>query len=151
MLVPTWVLLLYPDLSTEVIFQLKNTPIALLKLGSQLGMFLILHRSTLASQDVFITRHHPNLTGHVSVVHPLERHDDGNTIALASPSLDPDADAIRIKLQIVLDPQRSTLARLTTRFDLLATDLRDVLRQGATVNITQLSAFALAIEIARDF
>lgn len=36
-MVPKWALLLYPDFSTEVVFQLKSTPMVMMKLGRELG------------------------------------------------------------------------------------------------------------------
>jgi hypothetical protein len=61
-IVPTWVVLYHADLSSEVIFSLKSTPVSMLLVGD-LGMSLEIHKSTFASKDVFITLHPPSLDG----------------------------------------------------------------------------------------
>ena len=149
-MVPTWVLLLYPDCSTEVIFQLKNTPMALLKLGRELGMFLALQRSTLASDDVFITKHRPHMLGHMSVCCATSTKsvtlDEGNTLSRRCVPK-PEDYTMKTTFHVQLHRQQSALACLTTHLDLLVTKHQDLLRGGAIVNISQLSSFTLAIDV----
>ena len=149
-MIPTWVFLQYPDLSTEVIFQLKDTPAVLLNLSQELGKSLVLQLSTLASDDVFVTQHRPHMSGHMSVwcgsIAKLVMPDEEDTLSTrCTPK--PDVDAIKTTFRVQLHPQQSALTCLTTRLDLLAAEHQDLLRGGAIVNITQPSSFILAIDI----
>ncbi|KAI8932270.1 hypothetical protein NX059_010471 [Plenodomus lindquistii] len=64
-MVSTCSLVEYGDQECNVVFALKNTPVALAQFRSKLGFSLHLHRSAVGNKDVFVTRYRPNMRGHV--------------------------------------------------------------------------------------
>lgn len=64
--VPSWVVLQKVDLSTEVIFAPNQSLYSFAAFGNKLGLELAISKSTLASEDVYITKNRPNMSTHVS-------------------------------------------------------------------------------------
>ncbi|EAS32822.3 uncharacterized protein CIMG_03846 [Coccidioides immitis RS] len=146
-MIPSWLVFQYSDLSTKVIFALKSTPAALFKFCGKLGMLLEIARSTIAGKDIFITKYRPNMSGHMSLSANM-----GSTEREAGPSesskeclTESVAEETSVQFHAALDPNESKLANITAHVDIFAESSRDMLRSGAAVKISQISPFEVAI------
>lgn len=66
-LIPTWKILLCPDLSTEVDFGIRGLSESTQVLVDEFGPDLSIHKTVLFADDVFITRNPPNMPEYTSV------------------------------------------------------------------------------------
>ncbi|KAL1962427.1 hypothetical protein VTN77DRAFT_9698 [Rasamsonia byssochlamydoides] len=141
-----------PDLSTEVDFALKITPVSVMALADELGLFLSIHQSTLASEDVFITRYRPNMSGHVSICAPTTpEYPIASESSVNEPLSNQSTSACAtVSFRVSLDPELK-IAHLTTHLDVLPSKDQELLRSGAVISVQQLSPFRLAIDIGSDF
>lgn len=145
-MVPTWIVLLTSDLSTRVVFALKSTPHSLMKLGKHLGMFLDIYRSTLISEDVFITQYRPNMSRHISICAP-KKELDGATDSLKLEQLPIQTRETKLSFHVELDEKTSKVKSLTTHVDLLSTYQQEVLRGGATVLVKFVTPHKIMLEV----
>ena len=150
-IVPTWAVLLDTDLSTEVLFALKSTPLSMAIYAKRFGFFLTIHKSILANKDVFITRHRPNMSGHISIcsgrtgVTPVS----GETIKSKSTDkkLESQLGQTKTSFQVSVDQKSLTLALLTIRLDILSTEDQQLLKSGVKIIVKQPSPFTVGIEV----
>lgn len=133
--VPSSVALQKLDLSTEVIFALSHSPHAIANFGSRLGLDLAISRSTLASEDVYITKHRPNMSTHISF----------SGIAATSPVPEPVRDETQIQFHAQLTTDQSRLASIMAHVDIAPGKLQDTLRSGAGIQVSQVSTFEISI------
>ncbi|KAK2867969.1 hypothetical protein FQN49_003287 [Arthroderma sp. PD_2] len=132
-IIPTSIVLLLPDLSTQVSFALKTTPTTFKLLG-ELGMNLKIHESTLAGDDVFITRYRPKMKSHISIG-PSE-----NRLIKSR-----EVDRAELKFHLLLNSEQSKATSLTTRVSIISPHYQDILRQGAEVQVDQISPYKISI------
>lgn len=141
--VPSSVALQKLDLSTEVIFALNQSPHSFSAFSDKLGLDLAINQSTLASQDVYITKNRPNISTHMSFSGIA-----GNPFkADAKSSLAPSesGETIEPRLRAQLTPDHSKLASVMAHVDIFPGKLQDILRSGAGVKATQASTFEVSI------
>ncbi|KAF3482025.1 uncharacterized protein GIQ15_04784 [Arthroderma uncinatum] len=143
-MIPTSLALLLPDLSTEVLFALKITPVTLM-LIKELGMELKIHGSSLVGDDVFITRYRPNMKNHL-FIGPSKPNPTESKGALLRPRGSAGADGAELKFHVLLDSEQSKAVSLTTRVDITSPRCQEVLRQGAEVRVEQISPYEISIE-----
>lgn len=133
--VPSSVALQKPDLSTEVIFALNHSPHAIANFASKLGLDLAVSRSTLAGDNVYITKHRPNMSTHVSF----------SGIAATSPVPEPVRDETQIQFHAQLTTDQSRLESIMAHVDIAPGELQDTLRSGAGIQVSQISTFEISI------
>lgn len=138
---------MHPELSTEVDFALKSTPANIIPLMKELGLSLSIHQSTLSSEDVFITKHRPNMSGHLSICAPGIHEGYSTGESLRELSISEPETATKTSFRVSLDPEESKIAHLTTHLDILPSKCQDLLRSGAAVSVQQLSPFRIAINL----
>lgn len=140
--VPASVVLQKLDLSTEAMFALNQSPHSIAMFSDKLGLELAISKSTLAGEDVYITKNRPNMSTHMSCsgISP--------SVQDAKPSSTPSGsgkDATSIRFQAQLTPDRSKLASVMAHVDILPGQLQGVLRSGAGVQASQVSSFEILI------
>ncbi|KDB20649.1 hypothetical protein H109_07402 [Trichophyton interdigitale MR816] len=141
-MVPTALILLNPDLSTNIFFGLKTSP-ATVQLVGKLGMNLAIHESTLANNDVYITRCRPNMKHQVtehSKIAPLK----SSLVPSDSPK---QLEGVELKFHLELSPDCSKAVLLTTRLDITSQKYQDILRQGAAVLVEQISPYKINVKL----
>ncbi|DAA77548.1 TPA_exp: Uncharacterized protein A8136_6094 [Trichophyton benhamiae CBS 112371] len=141
-MVPTALILLNPDLSTNIFLGLKTSP-ATVQLVGKLGMNLAIHESKLANNDVYITRCRPNMehqmTEH-SKIPPLK----SSVVPSDSPK---QMDGVELKFHLELSSDCSKAMLLTTRLDITSPKYQDILRQGAAVLVEQVSPYKINVRL----
>ncbi|KAJ3100925.1 hypothetical protein HDU96_010186 [Phlyctochytrium bullatum] len=135
-LAPTKFLLEQPDLGITVGFQLHSSPTSLMQYGKHFGMALVIHQSTLESQDVFISRHRPNMTGHQIT----------GAISLR-PGIATSSDGTLAVLEASLNKERSRVSHITLRLNVLGDGGRKLLEGGAKVDVTQPTPFNVYFQL----
>ncbi|OAL70018.1 hypothetical protein A7D00_5547 [Trichophyton violaceum] len=141
-MVPTALVLLNPDLSTNIFFGLKTSPVTVQLVG-KLGMNLAIHESTLANNDVYITRCRPNMRHQVtenSEITPL-------TSSVVSSDSPKHMEGVELTFHLELGSDCSKAVLLTTRLDVTSPKYQDILRQGAAVLVEQISPYKINVKL----
>lgn len=136
--VPSSVALQKLDLSTEVIFALNHSPHAIANFGSRLGLDLAISQSTLAGDDVYITKNRPNMSTPISF--------SGITAASSpAPEPEPEPNNTRVQFHAQLTTDQSRLESIVAHVDIAPGEVQDTLRSGAEIQISQTSSFEVSI------
>ncbi|KAF2445427.1 hypothetical protein P171DRAFT_512676 [Karstenula rhodostoma CBS 690.94] len=138
-LVPTWMVLDDPTLSTEVIFALKSTP-ASVRFTQQFGMFLEIHTTTLAANDVLISRHRPNTEGSMSVsCASIPRGQLPSTLH----TLNTNAASIALRASI---GEEGAIGSVTVGIDFRSEEALQLFKSSKNVSVKQPSPFSLCVD-----
>ncbi|OJJ48721.1 hypothetical protein ASPZODRAFT_62802 [Penicilliopsis zonata CBS 506.65] len=145
-MVPSWEVFSGAGLSKEVVFALKETPVSMAKFSGKLGKPLEITKSTLAGDDVFITKHQPNMHGDISSfgmfavaspMHPAE-------LSNKSPS------DVSSRIHIALASEEMKFTSITTHLDIAPGPLQDRLRAGGAIHVSLVSPFEIAFAFDSD-
>ncbi|KAJ8107080.1 hypothetical protein OPT61_g9112 [Boeremia exigua] len=121
----------YGDTAARVAFALKSTTSNEAKFLPKLGVFLHLHRSAVGQDDVFITQHRPNTTGHMSV---------GSAVLLQ-----PSSDKIA---SVTATPFLAThITSVQVRCDIVSEEAKQLMQSAAHVSVEQSGLFELKLKI----
>ncbi|KAJ3111261.1 hypothetical protein HDU96_005873 [Phlyctochytrium bullatum] len=123
-------------LGMKICFQLRSSFGTLLQFERYFGQSLVIQRSTLASRDVFITRHRPNLNSYL-VTCALPR-----TPGQPAAGMEETGAAVKVSL----DAERYSVALLTFRLNVLGQKSRALLASGAQVDVTQPTSFTVRFQ-----
>lgn len=147
--VPSWVALQKVDLSTEVIFALNQSLYSFAAFGNKLGLELAISKSTLASEDVYITKNRPNMSTHVSFsgINSSPSVEDVKQSSTTSSESNNESDKEETQTQFhaQLTTDQSKLESIMAHIDILPGQLQNVLQSGAGVKATQSSLFEVSI------
>ncbi|ODM21540.1 hypothetical protein SI65_02384 [Aspergillus cristatus] len=141
--VPSSVALQKLDLSTEVIFALNQSPHSFSAFSDRLGLDLAISQSTLASNDVYITKNRPNMSMPMAFSGIAGNPSKVDTKSSSSPS--ESGGNIEAWFHAQLTPDQSKLASVMAHIDILPGELQDILRSGTGVKTTQASTFEVSI------
>jgi hypothetical protein len=104
---------------------------------SKLGFDMILHKSSLASSKIYLSKQRPNLP---------ERSSMSNPLAPESTESGPVASS----LSVSFDANCTKISSLQLRFDIVDETWKDVLREGAAVTLQQPSIYSLRLSLGAN-
>ncbi|KAI9765704.1 MAG: hypothetical protein M1839_005399 [Geoglossum umbratile] len=140
-LAPTWVVLQEPH-SACVAFGIQATPMSTMAFAKTLNTEMKVYETILGDENnVHITKHRPNLSGHVSVCGSSDfpkGADSGST-----------GDIAHTTLSASVAPGASQITSFTNRVNLRSKDARSNLESGASVETHQVSPFGIDVVIGR--
>ncbi|KAI1612183.1 hypothetical protein EDD36DRAFT_277223 [Exophiala viscosa] len=147
--IPTWLALYDLDHSTKVAFALKSTPMTV-AFTADLGMMLELHKSSLASDDVYLTTNPPNMAGRPPL--PCDSKtaaSQGITQAFGALAvgIHPTDQTTTVTFTASLENQATKVEKLNVHLDIVSPKARSLLRSKGTVNVQQMSPFRLRFNI----
>ncbi|ODM18169.1 hypothetical protein SI65_06040 [Aspergillus cristatus] len=143
--VPSWVVLQKVDLSTEVIFALNQSLYSFAAFGNKLGLELAISKSTLASEDVYITKNRPNMSTHVSFSGISSSPSVEDVKHVSTTSSESDKEETQTQFHARLTTDQSKLESIMAHIDILPGQLQNVLQSGAGVKAIQSSLFEVSI------
>lgn len=143
--VPSSVVLQKVDLSTEVIFALNQSLYSFAAFGNKLGLELAISKSTLASEDVYITKNRPNMSTHLSFSGINTSPSVENVKQSSTTSSESDKEETQTQFHARLTTDQSKLESIMAHIDILPGQLQNVLQSGAGVKATQSSLFEVSI------
>lgn len=143
--IPSSVVLKNLDLSAEVTFALNQNPYSYTAFGDKLGLNLAISKSTLAGNDVYITKNRPNMSTPISFSGITARPSTADQIPSSSSSSGPVQDETQTQFHAQLDPNQSKLASVTAHINIAPGQLQDILRSGAGIKVLQVSSYEASI------
>lgn len=151
-LVPVAFLVEYGDPACNVLFALKSTLTTTMFVPS-LGLDLVLHKSTVGQTDVFVTKHRPNMGGNISIDCAMVPKETTGKLAHAQITTTGTAlieglgEALAVQVRPSFNDAATKIMALQAHYDLLSTDLKTCLRDGATIEFVLPEPFILVLKI----
>ncbi|MCJ1433442.1 hypothetical protein MMC27_002803 [Xylographa pallens] len=140
-LVPSCVVMLEPHTAT-VALGIRSTPQSVLTFHNSLGTDMNVYETTLGDVNhVYLTRFHPNLSGHASV---CKIEDFNQVISKAS------NNEVASTVKANIDLNTGHIKSLTGRLDILSESIKSSLTSGATVETVQISPDTIGIIIGKS-
>ncbi|KAI4126246.1 MAG: hypothetical protein LQ347_005055 [Umbilicaria vellea] len=140
-LVPSWVVLLEPQTAT-VAFGVQSTPHSTKTFMNRLGFDMNIYKTTLGDEDnVYMTKHRPNLSGHTSVCN----FENSSRVATKHTH-----EEVAITVKAKVDLKTGQITALVGRLDILSEDIKSSLSNGAIVETVQISPCTIGIAIGKS-
>ncbi|OJJ43643.1 hypothetical protein ASPZODRAFT_74025 [Penicilliopsis zonata CBS 506.65] len=139
-MIPTWLVLIYPRLSAEISVRLRPNTAFAEKLEQKFGKSLNLFSSRLSYGDVYITKHRPNMEGNTSIAPPILQH-------YSQKGFQPTT----LGFYYVLNEKNESIVGVSSRLRILPSKAQDIFRNRAVVDIKTPSAFETTVTYRPGF
>ena len=139
-LAPSWLVLLDPQ-ATSVAVGIQSTPQSSKTFMGSLGLDLSIYKTMLGNEEnVYITKHCPNLSRHVSVCNFEEPSKVANKDSNAE---------VATTVKASVDLKTGQITALIGRLDIFLESIKSSLRNGAAVETVQTSPCTISVAIGK--